>query len=218
MDNLLLKYSKDRPRPERKWDQFFATVETSQKRAEYVQKQGDLDAKIALLGDDDLTSITLAKLSQNKAGITVFEIDERLTTLIKRIAQKEGLLVNVVQKDLLEEFDKNYKQKYDIVFTDPPYTPAGISIFLNRALEVLKRAPTSRIYMCHGSGKNAIDREFQIQEIITKKGLLIEEKIEDFNEYRGAGTIGNTSSLYKLRFTPETKPSSYPGHRIYTNQ
>ena len=42
--------------------------------------------------------------------------------------------------------------------------------------------------------------------------------IEDFNEYRGAGTIGNTSSLYKLRFTPETKPSSYPGHRIYTNQ
>lgn len=219
LTDILSKYAKDRPKPDRRWDQFTATDETTAKRAVYLKNQNALEGtRIAFLGDDDLTSIAVKSLGKEKISVTVFEIDERLLNLIKRISQKENLKVEVTKTDLLEETPRKYRNKFDVVFTDPPYTPAGISLFLNRSLEILRRSPNSKIYLCYGTGIRSEDREFKIQEIITQKGLLIEEKIKDFNTYRGVQTIGNKSSLFRLGLTPNAKATIYPGQRVYTNQ
>ncbi len=215
---FLKKYVKGRPLPKRKYDQFYATVETVAKRALFVQEKGDLPSRILLLGDDDLTSVALSKLGGSINPTTVLEIDTDITNLLKRTEQKEGLRINVLEHDLLEELPRKILNQFDIVFTDPPYTPSGISLFLNRAIESLKKAYTSRIYLCYGSGSRASDRELSVQNIINEKGLLIREKIEDFNEYSGAATIGNTSSLFVLEWTPQTKTTSLVNERIYTNQ
>lgn len=218
VENLLIPYRKSRPNPKRKFDQFYATVKTVTKRAEILSKNGDLETRVAFLGDDDLTSISASYLAQGKCRATVFEIDNDIIKVIKRASQKEQLTIETVECDLREDLPERYKGKFDVVFTDPPYTPSGISLFLNRAIEALNKAHTSRIYMCYGTGERARDREIVIQDIINDKGLVILEKIKDFNEYIGAGTIGNKSSLYILGWTPKTKTTPVLNERIYTNQ
>lgn len=215
--NLLSKYSKDRPKPERSYDQFYATVETTAKRAEILSENGDLAGKIAFLGDDDLTSIAVSNFNK-LADLTVFEIDERQIKNLRRIVQKENLRVQFAEFDLREQLPKAYSGKYDLVFTDPPYTPAGISLFLNRAIEVLKKSPKSRIYMCYGTSDKSLEREHAIQKIISEKGLVINTKIHGFNKYIGAASIGNISSLYILDFTPKTHTTHVVGNRFYTNE
>ncbi len=214
---LLQKYTKDRPRPERSYDQFYATVETTARRAQLLQQNGDIAGRIAFLGDDDLTSVAVSSLNK-LADLTVFEIDERQTKNIRRIAQKEGLRIQLIETDLREQLTKVYNNKYDVVFTDPPYTPAGISIFLNRAVELLKNNLNSRIYMCYGTSDRSRERELAIQEVILQKGLLINTKIPGFNKYVGAASINNQSSLYILDFTPKTHTTPVAGSRIYTNE
>jgi len=43
----------------------------------------------------------------------------------------------------------------------------------------------------------------KIQEIITKIGLIIQEKIRDFNNYYRAESISSKSDLYLLQPTPK---------------
>lgn len=217
LQKLLEQYSKDRPKPERSYDQFYATLDTTAKRAETLQANGDLAGRIAFLGDDDLTSIAVSALNK-LADLTVFEIDERQIKNLRRITQKENFRVQFVEADLKEQLPKSYHSKYDIVFTDPPYTPSGISLFLNRAIEVLKNSPKSRIYMCYGTSDKSRERELAIQEIILQKGLVITSKLYNFNQYVGAASIGNTSSLYILDFTPKTHTTPVVGNRYYTNE
>lgn len=217
LQKLLESYAKDRPKPDRSYDQFNATLETTVKRALTIEENGDLSGRIAFLGDDDLTSVAVSYLNK-LADLTVFEIDERLTKNIRRIAQKENLRIQLVETDLRIQLLKGYNNKYDVVFTDPPYTPSGISLFLNRAIELLKNSPKSRIYMCYGTSNRASDRELAIQETIMQKGLVIRAKYPEFNKYSGAASIGNQSALYILDFTPKTRTTPVVGNRIYTNE
>jgi N4-bis(aminopropyl)spermidine synthase len=215
--SLLQKYSKDRPKPERSYDQFYATIETTAARACVMEENGDIAGRIAFLGDDDLTSVAVSYLNK-QADLTVFEIDERQTKNIRRIAQKEGLRIQLLEADLREQSTKTYNNRYDVVFTDPPYTPAGISIFLNRAIEMLKNSTKSRIYLCYGTSDRSRERELAIQDVIIKKGLVINTKLPEFNKYIGAASINNQSSLYILDFTPKTHTTPVAGSRIYTNE
>lgn len=216
--NTFLGYTKTRTSPKRKFDQFYATEDTVVKRVQYLKKRGDLVTRIAFLGDDDLTSVAISVLSKRETKATVFEIDTDVIQVIKRASQRENLGIKTVECDLRNDLPKQFKGQFDVVFTDPPYTPSGISLFLNRALELLRKSYTSRIYFCYGTGAKALERELVIQEILSKKGLVVLEKIEGFNEYVGAGTIGNKSSLYVLGWTPKTRTTPVLNDRIYTNQ
>jgi len=43
----------------------------------------------------------------------------------------------------------------------------------------------------------------KIQQILTSLGLVIQEKIRDFNRYYGAESIGSKSDLFVLQPTPK---------------
>lgn len=214
----LKDYRSDRPDPDRQWDQFTATEETTAKRAKLLQENGDLyNRRIAFLGDDDLTSIAVALTGQPKE-ITVFEIDERLISLIETISADLGLNIKVFHHDVRQPVPQHEKRKYDSVFTDPPYTPAGITTFLNQGIDLLRPRLSSRIYLCYGNSDRAREREIEIQKIINNTGLLLNTKLPGFNKYFGAESIGASSSLYLCDWTEKTKPSKITSDRIYTNQ
>jgi len=215
---IIKKYQPFRPKSDRSLDQFSATIYTSVKRAIKLLQKGDLTNKnIAFLGDDDLTSVAVALISKANR-ITVFEIDDRLIKLLNKISSENKLPIEVVKQDLTHTLPNAYLGKYDLIFTDPPYTPSGISVFLNQSILLLKQSFLSRIYLCYGNSDRAREREIVIQKLITDRGLLIHSKLFQFNRYHGAQSIGSRSSLFLLDWTPTTKTVKTDTLKIYTHE
>lgn len=218
IEKLWLKDSNLRPLAKRNFDQFYATAGTVVKRALKMAEKGDLwQREIVFLGDDDLTSISVALTKQAKR-IVVFEIDKRINDLIKNISKQERLNIEVIKYDLRKSLPKKYLNSFDAVFTDPPYTFSGISVFLNQAIKLIKRKYTSRIYLCYGNSDRAREREVKIQKLIGSKGLLIKSKLNQFNKYYGAESISSSSSLYLLDWTPGVKITISNKSRFYSNE
>lgn len=211
------QYQNIRPAPNRDLDQFTATTNTTIKRILKLAKNGDLvEKEIAFLGDDDLVSVAAALTHQCKR-ITVFEIDDRLIKLINQIALENNLEIEIVKQDLCQSIDQKYFSKFDLVFTDPPYVKAGINIFLNQAVKLIKKNFLGRIYLCYGNSDRARERELEIQQLILDHNLIINSKYYQFNSYYGAESIGSRSSLYVLDWTPSTKCLKLNSQKIYTN-
>ncbi len=218
---ILLSYYKNmRPIPKRNLDQFTATIETTAKRTVLIDFLGDIKAKkILFLGDDDFTSLTTANIKSTK-DIVVLDIDERILNNIKTISDKLKLEIKTIKHDLRKPIPKCLKGKFDVVFTDPPYTPEGVKLFLSRAIDAIdKNNETSRIYFCYGNSDRAKERFLPIQNIIINLGLMIRWVFDKFNRYEGAESIGSTSSLYVAEITPKTKSLILGNYekQIYTN-
>jgi hypothetical protein len=215
---IIKQYQKIRPQPNRNLDQFTATANTTAKRIlKLIQNDDLIGKKIAFLGDDDLTSIAAAQ-SRLCQSVTLFEIDNRLIKLSQDIAKKENLEIEIVTQDLKRSINKKYISHFDIVFTDPPYTKEGTNLFLNQAINLIKKNFLGRIYLCYGNSDRAREREIEIQKLILDHGLLIKSKFDQFNSYYGAQSIGSQSSLYILDWTPKTKTLKINSQKIYTNE
>jgi predicted methyltransferase len=213
--NVFNKYKNERPKPDRNLDQFYATEETVLKRAILLGNLPDISQKkLLFLGDDDLTSVAFALLFKAEE-IMVVDIDKRILELINMISQKENLQIKTFEHDLKNPLPKSEFKRYDIAFFDPPYTPYAINTWLIRAIEATltagpdykKKKPEvlsrKNYIMCYGYTDRETERGLKIQTIITSLGLIIQEKIRNFNHYYGAESIGNKSDLYVLQPTPK---------------
>lgn len=210
----------NRPMANRNFDQFYATEETAARRAEILDFYEDLEGKrILFLGDDDLGSVRAAALKKAKS-IAAADIDNRLLQYIDALAEKNQLQIETEKYDARKKLPEKLKGKFDTVFTDPPYTPRGVQLFLSRAIEALdSQNPTARIYLCFGNSDRAKERFMPIYETIINSGLMIRRVWDKINRYTGAESIGSTSSLYQLEITPKTKPiiKGEENEPIYTN-
>jgi predicted methyltransferase len=202
-----------RPKAKRKLDQFGATEKTLAGRANLLASRGFLtNSKILFLGDYDLTSLACVPLAKN-TEIWALDLDQEVLEVIRQ-GGKEA--VRTVQHNLCSPLPKRLIASFDCVFTDPPYTPEGVALFLSRSLESLAKGDRARIFLCHTSLDPV--RVLAAQERILAHGVVIEELLPGFNEYIAAKTIGDTSNLYLLRPTPKTRPlikGEYRGE-IYT--
>jgi predicted methyltransferase len=75
-------------------------------------------------------------------------------------------------------------------------------------------------FVCYGYTNRETERGLKIQEIITKMGLVIQEKIRDFNNYYGAESLGSKSDLYLLQPTPKInlRKMDIERTKFYTHQ
>lgn len=216
---LLSRYKDRRPTPKRIYDQFTATVETTAKRAVLLDFLGDVKSKrILFLGDDDFTSVVAANI-KSAQNVAVVDIDQRILETIGGISDELGLGIKKVGHDLKKPLPVELRGNFDIVFTDPPYTPEGIQLFLSRTIEALdRRNQAARIYVCYGNSDRAKERFLPIQEAFTNSGLMMRWTFDRFNRYEGAESVGSSSSLYVSEITPKTKPLIKGNHDrpIYT--
>ena len=205
--------------PKREFDQFFATEETTYKKAQIMKDKGSLDGKdILIIGDDDLVSLACFVVGLPKS-VTVLEIDKDLSHAISNMARRLKLPLVVYNADV-RSGNLLPGQKFQTIAFDPPYTPPGASLFLKRSLGYISPAhEESRIFMCFGSGPKNTDKILKIQEIISSFSLVVEEKFANFNLYRGASGVNNTSSMYVLKPTAisEVGSVSYDLEKIYTH-
>lgn len=218
LKEILKKY--ERPKPKRKFDQFYATEETIKERVKLLSNYFDLYKieSIIFLGDDDLTSVFLG-LNSTIKKILVLDIDDEILNLIESISKEKKLDIEILKYDLRDPlniiYDKIKKiSPVNLIFFDPPYTPNAVKLWLIRALQILlgKGSDKKRkslnflknkfIFMCYGYTDKSPERGIKIQKIISELGLIIQEKFRKFNKYTGAESINNESDLYILQPTP----------------
>ncbi|MEK7595869.1 MAG: bis-aminopropyl spermidine synthase family protein [Patescibacteria group bacterium] len=207
---------KTRPAPERSFDQFYSTPETQVKRLKFFIEKADLkNSSFLVLGDDDLTSVCLG-ITNLVQRLAVCDIDQRQLDLIYSLSKKFRFEADTYHFDFKRPMLSELKAKFDVVFTDPPYTKEGFRLFLDKAFSALNRT-NGRIYICFGSSERSPERYLPIQEAINDYRLVIEEVHKNFNAYTGAESVGNRSSLYVLRPTPSSKSGRKVNlERIYT--
>lgn len=210
----------ERVTPLREYDQFTAMQETVLKRASLLKHFGDIDnKKLMFLGDDDFTSISVARLGK-AIEIVVLDIDDRILDKIESISNKLSLNIKTIKHDLTKTLPKEFINRFDVVFTDPPYTAEGIRLFLSRSITSLNRDNlAARIYLCYGNSDRAKERFLPIYRSIIDSGLMLRYVFDKFNRYFGAESIGSTSSMFVLDVTPKVKAlikGDYD-NPIYTN-
>lgn len=206
----------------REFDQFFATAETSIRKALAIKTKSTIKGnKIALLGDDDLLSFAIPLIDYSYSEIVVFDIDNEQLSKIEQAVEKEGFKnIKVYKYDAKDPIPSQYQNYFDIVFTDPPYTKSGFDLFLDRCIELAKISKNydgSHIYTCYGIGLKNLERETKLLESIHNRNLYLEDKLFKYNRYQGAETVGSASSLYVLKTTPFTSIIQNPNiENIYT--
>jgi hypothetical protein len=188
-------------------------------RARFLAGEYDLaGASVVCLGDHDLTSLALTLL-EPRLEAAVVDVDERVLDHVRRAAAAEHLPVATAFADLRLGLPPSLARSADLVFTDPPYTPEGVRLFLLRALEALRRQGHPRVVFCYGYGERHLVRGVEVQGVLGDLRLAVEAVLPGFNRYRGAEAIGSRSSLWVCRPTTKTwnvRALSSDDPRIYS--
>lgn len=93
----------------------------------------------------------------------------------------------------------------DVVFTDPPYTPEGIGVFLNRSLECLKYNAFSTLCLAYKTAEMTYSLGLAVQKELLGRGLYIRDLKYNFNHYIAAEALGYRSDLYVCQLTSYTQ-------------
>lgn len=129
IDELSLKIV-NRPKVDVKFDQAFATLQTSIDRAFLLFDEHQLvNNQILFLGDDDLTSLAVGllikKISFNRkysSHLMVYEMSENIITCIEDSAENLEIGIDIQKLDFRYGSQEYFKHQYDYVFVDPPCT------------------------------------------------------------------------------------------------
>lgn len=224
---ILEKLFNERPQVDVTIDQSKCTVETSIKRAILCLQYHSLVGKTILcLGDDDLVSISLGFILKRlfsdidycNTKICVFDVDQRFLDYISAIAKQYSLPITCIQTDLRHPIDKNYMNKFDCAFTDPPYTIQGINLFVSRAITALKSMKGLPIFLSFAHKSPNFTLEMQGSFVLM--GLGISEIVPRFNRYEGAEIIGNSGQMIVLKTTDKTTEiiENEFEHALYTGE
>ena len=187
------------PPRRRRLDHVAATPDTCVRRAEFLANRYWLrGARVLFLGDHDLTSLALALL-RTGARTSVVDVDDQLLEYIAGAAARHGVEVDCVFADLRLGLPPALRESADLVFSDPPYTPEGVRLFVSRGCQAVRRDERSRLLLCYGYGERQPSLGFKVQAVLHELRILIEEVQPQFNRYAGAQAIGSASALYVTR-------------------
>ena len=105
-------------------------------RVRYLHEHYELErCRVLLLGDHDATSLAFGVLGARARELAVVDVDQRQLRLSgRRTASTRG------SPTCASGLPAPLRERFDIVLTDPPYSPAGVGLFAARALEAMPSA------------------------------------------------------------------------------
>ena len=192
-------------------DQAPCLPETSLRRALYMYLSGALEGKrVIVVGDDDLVSLSIGLLGQSLGRhdltrrLVVVEADQRWVELIQSASDVEDLEIECLQHDLRDPLPERLHGQFDTFETDPPYTTAGMTLFLSRAIGALKPGFGGQGFLSFGPKSPA--EMLEVHFNLVSMGLVVHEVIPAFNDYQGASVLGGSGQMIHLLTTKATKP------------
>ncbi|MCY9782980.1 bis-aminopropyl spermidine synthase family protein [Nocardiopsis sp. EMB25] len=214
---ILTRAVSEGPASDPNLDHVAATAETALRRALFLTTRFDLDDRVLLcVGDHDLTALAVTLVCP-RARAEVVDVDERVLAHIDAVAEREGLPVRTHFADLRLGLPSPLRGAADLVFTDPPYTPDGVELFVRRGLEGMTDPRRGRVLVAYGASETTPRLAAATQARMVRMDLLLEAVWPDFNRYHGAESIGAASDLYVLRPLSRTAPApSGDAARVYS--
>jgi hypothetical protein len=186
------------PEPLTDLDHVPATADTVLARVRHLHSHYELErCRVLLLGDHDATSLAFQALGAAVRELAVVDVDQRQL----RYLAAHG--VDTWFADLRVGLPAPLRERFDIVLTDPPYTPAGVGLFAARALEASKRE--SRLLIAYGYPEGSPALGLKVQQELSALELVYEAVLPDFNAYDGALAVGSRAALYVLRPTKRSR-------------
>jgi len=206
-------------------DQSHGTPETALRRTLAMHQEGALEGRdVLILGDDDLVSVAIGLwrggVEPGEDGDTgtrrhgdeaktrrlvVIDIDQRFLDHIAAAAQAYGFPVETIAHDLREPLPDGLRAAFDAVETDPPYTQAGLRLFLARGREALRPGMGHDVFLSYAARDPVGQRD--LLQTCVEFGLAPYSVTPDFNRYVGAATLGGSSQFLHLRTTVEPGPA-----------
>jgi AraC-like DNA-binding protein len=209
------------PGPRADLDHVQATPETAVRRALWLDSTYDLAGSVVLcVGDHDLTSLAVGQVNR-ETTVVVVDLHEPTLEYIDEHASRLGLAVRCLFGDLRFGLPGPAIGCADLVFTDPPYTPAGVELFVARGLQGLGNHDNGRVIVAFGYSDRHPTLGLQAQAVAHRLSLTYEAVLPGFNRYDGAQAVGSSSDLYVWRPTPRTwrglgRIGGDPGTGLYT--
>jgi N4-bis(aminopropyl)spermidine synthase len=182
-------------------DQTHCTPETRTRRVLALHDAGALAGRrVLVLGDDDLISLAIAEFARQHgagpAALTVLELDPALVAFLRERLAGAPFPVSVLEHDLADPLPVELLSTMDTVQTDPPYTVAGASLFLERAASALRPGAGGEVFLSLGVRRPA--ETVALQQVLVRLGLAVRSMQPGFNDYVGAGVLGGTSAFWRL--------------------
>ncbi|HEY6744643.1 MAG TPA: bis-aminopropyl spermidine synthase family protein [Mycobacteriales bacterium] len=182
-------------------DQTHCTPQTKTRRVLAMHDAGALAGRrVLVLGDDDLISLAIAEFARQHgsgpAALTVVELDPALVGFLRERLADAPFPVEVIEHDLAEPLPVPLLSTMDTVQTDPPYTVAGASLFLERAASALRAGAGGEVFLSLGVRRPA--ETVALQLVLARLGLAVRSMQPGFNDYVGAGVLGGTSAFWRL--------------------
>jgi N4-bis(aminopropyl)spermidine synthase len=185
-------------------DHVSATAETAARRALWLDATYDLaGAHLLCVGDHDLTSLAVAML-RDDCRVSVVDVDDRLLGYLDATAAEHRLRIDCWYADLRFGLPPVLAGSADLIFTDPPYTPPGVQLFLARGLQALRDRGSGRLLLSYGFSPLTPAIGVKVQRAVHDLDLVVEAILPAFNRYQGAQAIGSASDLYVCRPTSRT--------------
>ena len=123
--------------------------------------------------------------------------------LIQTVSEREALGIECIRHDLRDPLPEELRGQFDTFETDPPYTTAGLALFLSRAIQALRPGAGQQGLLSfeHKAPSELLD----VQSHLVRMGLAAHKVVPAFNEYQGASILGGSSQMIYLLTTPATK-------------
>lgn len=174
--NKVMDFSNLRLKSDPSVCQLTVSQEDIEKRINEIITSCSSGGNIVILGDDDFISLSIASTGLfNK--IIVFEIDPKIVKRINDIAEKNNLNVLAIQHDLRKKIPNRYKHKFDVFYTDSPYSVNGFKLFVSRGVSLLKKELKKHGFASFTCEMAIVEGvEMPVQNIIQEMGLFIETK------------------------------------------
>ena len=171
-----LRRSLGRPPRQNSLEQQVCTLDTTWRRAERITAGLSPEARILVVGDDDLVSVALSCFPTET--INVLELDTLLVRLLKK---QGGDRLKVRRHDLANGLPDGFAGQFDVVISDPMYSTQGMSMFLAACSEALRPGPDSRLYLT--TYPPLLENPGAFPEMLTSFGLEVLETRENFSRY-----------------------------------
>ncbi len=171
--------------PNPKFDQYFCSEKTVFDRVRlFTDLINEESTRFLFIGDDDFVSLMVAT-SLHPREVTVLDADPQVRSIIKETALQYNLPVHVRCYDVRDPLPRKFLNGYDIVFTDPPYTLAGIKVFLTRA-RLAMASDTSICAFCYSDLD--IDPE-PVESLLSSLSFRIQKQYPQFCYYLPAPRV-----------------------------
>ncbi len=219
-----------RPRSLRSFDQIPMLPEDHVRQikliAPYLENQS-----VALMGDSDCVALMLALLGKKALPrpryMCIFDFDERLLHLVRRIADSGGFghVLDTQRYNVFDPLPFQFVGQFDWFYTNPPYGShnegASARLFITRGCEMVRPGGQGCMILPDDEERPWTQRAMrQTQRMLAQHDWYVAEKVNNLHSYRLDDDPGLTSSLVLIAHDVNGNriPMPFAGQRVAPNE